>query len=110
MALGQSALLEVLEALKAAEVDDRIRQVAETICQALIEAELTAVIGAYPHQRTEARTAQRDGHRPLTVSTTAGDLVARKVRHLGRVPASFEGRPGQHGVIRAGGAGDLTEG
>ena len=48
MALGQSALLEVLEALKAAEVDDRIRQVAETICQALIEAELTAVIGAYP--------------------------------------------------------------
>ena len=34
MALGQSALLEVLKALKAAEVDDRICQVAETICQA----------------------------------------------------------------------------
>ena len=31
MALDQSALLEVLEALKAAEVDDRIRQAAETI-------------------------------------------------------------------------------
>jgi hypothetical protein len=28
MALDQSALLEVLEALKAAEVDDRIRQAA----------------------------------------------------------------------------------
>ncbi len=36
--LDQSALLEVLDALKAAEVDDRIRQAAETIYQALIEA------------------------------------------------------------------------
>ena len=38
MARDQSALLEVLEALKAAEVDDKIRQAAETIYQALIEA------------------------------------------------------------------------
>ena len=30
MVLAQSALLEVLDALKAAEVDDRIRQAAET--------------------------------------------------------------------------------
>jgi hypothetical protein len=52
IALDQSALLEVLEVLKTAEVDDRIRQAAETICQAPIEAELTAVIGAHPHQRT----------------------------------------------------------
>jgi hypothetical protein len=37
MALDQSALLEVLDALKAAEVDDRIRQAAQTIYQALIE-------------------------------------------------------------------------
>ena len=74
MALDQSALLEVLEVLKAAEVDDRIRQAAETIYQALLEAELTAVIGAFPHQRTEARTGQRNGHRPRTISTTAGDL------------------------------------
>src|SRR6516164_1811499 len=74
MALDQPALLEVPGALKAAEVDDRIRQAAETIYQALIEAELTAVIGAFPHQRTEARTGQRNGHRPRTISTTAGDL------------------------------------
>jgi uncharacterized protein (DUF111 family) len=51
MALDQSALLEVLEALKAAEVDDRIRQAAETIYQALIEAELASVIGALSHER-----------------------------------------------------------
>jgi putative transposase len=53
MALDQSALLE---ALKAAEVDDRIRQAAETIYQALIEAELTAVVGAQP------ASAHRDSH------------------------------------------------
>lgn len=58
MTLDQSALLEVLDALKAADVNDRVRQAAETIYQALIEAELTAVIGAAPYQRTEQRVAQ----------------------------------------------------
>jgi putative transposase len=77
MALDQSALLEVLEALKAAEVDDRVRQAAQTIYQALIEAELSSVIGALPHQRTDTRTAQRNGHRPRTITTTAGDLELR---------------------------------
>jgi putative transposase len=52
MALDQPALLEVLEALKAAEVEERIRQAAETVYQALIEAEMSSVIGAFPHPRT----------------------------------------------------------
>jgi putative transposase len=56
MALDQSALLEVLEALRVAEVDDRVRRAAQTIYQALIEAELTAVIGAAPGERTDTRT------------------------------------------------------
>ena len=46
MALDQSALLDVLDALKAADVGDRVRAAAETIYQALIEAELTDHIGA----------------------------------------------------------------
>ena len=74
VALDQSALLEVLDALKAADVDDRIRQAAQTIYQARIEAELTAVIGAGPHQRTPDRLTQRNGHRPRLLTTTAGDL------------------------------------
>src|SRR3712207_7687765 len=77
MALDQSALLELLEALKAADVDDRIRTATEALYQALIEAELTAVIGAAPHERTESRTAQRNGSRPRTLTTTAGDLELR---------------------------------
>ena len=58
-------------------MDDRIRQAAQTIYQALIETELTHVIGAGPHQRTPDRLAQRNGHRPRLVAITAGDLELR---------------------------------
>jgi putative transposase len=94
MALDQCALLEVLEALKAADVDDRIRTATETLYQALIEAELTAVIGAAPHERTDARTAQRNGSRPRTLSTTAGDLELRipKLRAGSFFPSLLERR------------------
>src|SRR5215467_12754320 len=94
MALDQSALLEVLDALKAAEVDDRIRQAAETIYQALIEAELSAVIGAVPHERTTARTALCNGHRPRVLASTAGDLELRipKLRAGSFFPSLLERR------------------
>ena len=94
MALDQSALLEVLDALKAAEVDDRIRQAAETIYQALIEAELASVIGALPHERTSARTAHRNGHRPRVLASTAGDLELRipKLRAGSFFPSLLERR------------------
>jgi putative transposase len=94
VALDQSALLEVLDALTAAEVDDRIRQAAQTIYQALIEAELTAVIGAAPNQRTPDRSAQRNGHRPRVLATTAGDLELRipKLRAGSFFPSLLERR------------------
>ena len=94
MALDQSALLEVLDALTTAEVDDRIRQAAQTIYQALIEAELTSVIGAAPHQRTPDRSAQRNGHRARVLATTAGDLELRipKLRAGSFFPSLLERR------------------
>src|SRR5215218_482892 len=94
VALDQSALLEVLDALKVAHVDDRIRQAAQTIYQALIEAELTAVIGAGPHERTPERSAQRNGHRPRVLATTAGDLELRipKLRAGSFFPSLLERR------------------
>ncbi len=84
----------MLQALKAADVDDRIRTAATTIYPALIEAELTAVIGAAPHERTEARTAQRNGSRPRTLTTTAGDLKLRipKLRTGSFLPSLLERR------------------
>lgn len=73
MARDQSALLELLEVLNGADVEDRIRSAATTIYQALIEAELSAVIGAGPqtHQRPH-HPPQRS--RPKTITTIAGDL------------------------------------
>ena len=46
--MDNAALLEVLEAMQAGGVEDRVRTAAQTIYQALIDAELTAVIGAGP--------------------------------------------------------------
>jgi hypothetical protein len=48
MALDHSAPLEVLDALKVADVDDRIRQATQALYPALIDAECTAAIGAAP--------------------------------------------------------------
>lgn len=42
--------------------------------QALIEAEATEAIGTGRYQRSGERTVHRNGHRPKTVSTTAGDI------------------------------------
>ena len=94
MALDHAALLEVLDTLQTAGVEDRIRLAAETIYQALIDAELTAVIGAGPYERSQERTAQRNGFRPRTLSTTAGDLELRipKLRTGSFFPSLLERR------------------
>ena len=77
MALDQSALLELLEALKAADAGEVVRTALRAVLQALIEAEATAVIGAAPYQRSESRVAQRNGHRDRKLTTTAGDVELR---------------------------------
>jgi hypothetical protein len=77
MALDNAALLEVLEAMQAGGVEDRVRTAAQTIYKALIDAELTSVIGAGLWERSADRTAQRNGSRPRTLTTTAGDLELR---------------------------------
>ena len=72
IALSQSALLEILDAIKEADLADRVRESAATIYQTLIEAELTSVIGAEAYERSDARTGQRNCHRPRVLSTTRG--------------------------------------
>ena len=94
MALDQSALLELLAQLKLTDVPDRIRTATETLYQQLIDAEATAFIGAAPFERTDTRTAQRNGTRPRTLSTTAGDLSLSipKLRQGSFFPALLERR------------------
>jgi len=74
MALSQSALLEVLDALKASDSTEVIRHALQVMLQQLIDAEATALIGAEPHERSDARITQRNGTRSKTITTSAGDL------------------------------------
>lgn len=94
MALNQSALLDLLAELKLTDVSDRIRSATERLYQELIDAEAAAVIGAAPFERTGARTAQRNGTRPKTLTTTAGDLELRipKLRQGSFFPSLLERR------------------
>jgi transposase-like protein len=94
MALDHAALLEVLDALKAGDADERVRVAAETMYQALIETELSATIGAQPWERSPSRSNQRNGSRSRTVSTTAGDLRLRipKLRTGSFFPALLDRR------------------
>jgi putative transposase len=71
-------LLEVLDALKVADVGDRARQDAEMIYQALIEAELTEAIGAVPHERSAERAAQRNGHRATQSAIQRGNFTSAR--------------------------------
>jgi transposase-like protein len=94
VALSESDLSELLAALKAGEMTDTIRSSLEWILQQLIEAEVTAVIGAGPHERSETRTALRNGHRSKLVSTAAGDveLAIPKLRQGSFFPSLLERR------------------
>ena len=94
MALDQSALLELLDVLKAADADGVVRHALESVFQALIDAEATAVIGAGPHERTPARVTQRNGHRDRLLTTAAGDLELRipKLRSGSFFPSLLERR------------------
>jgi putative transposase len=94
MALDHAALLEVLDAMKSAGVDDRVKVAAQTMYQALIDAELTAVIGAGPWEHSPDRTAHRNGYRPRVFSTAAGDLelAIPKLRSGSFFPSLLERR------------------
>ncbi len=82
MALDQSALLELLDVMRSADGGDLMRRLLATILQLLVDAEGTAFIGAERHERSEARTNQRNGTRDKLVATAAGDLTIKipKVR------------------------------
>lgn len=72
-----SALNALAESLAAADspLAANLAEILTDAIQELIEAELTARIGAGPGERTLARTNKRNGHRDKLVSTPAGDIT-----------------------------------
>jgi putative transposase len=73
---------------------DLFRRLLREGMQQLIEAELTATIGAAPHERTDSRTNWRNGGRDRLLSTPAGDLELRipKLREGSFFPSLLEPR------------------
>ena len=56
--------------------DDVFRRLLQAGLQDLVDAEAAAVIGAGRYERTPERTNRRNGTRPKTVATTAGEVEA----------------------------------
>jgi putative transposase len=87
-------LSDVLEQLRSDESGDLVRQMVTFLYQALIDAEATQVIQAERHERTLARTTQRNGTRPRLVSTKGGDVELKipKLRKGSFFPSVLERR------------------
>lgn len=94
MALDQSALTELLDALRSGGDLDFLREAMQFVLQALIELEATEVIGAGRYERSAERSTHRNGSRQRLLSTKAGDveLAIPKLRHGSFFPALLEPR------------------
>jgi transposase-like protein len=94
MALSQSVLSEMLDAFRAGEGVDLIRDAVQLVLQELIDTEATEVIGAARYERSEHRVTERNGTRPRLVATQAGDIELRipKLRKGSFFPSILEPR------------------
>jgi putative transposase len=80
---GKGLLAVWQEALE--DGQDPLRGLLQHILQGLLEEEMTAFLGAQPHQRTDERRGYRNGYQPRALSTRVGRLELQ-------VPRDREGR------------------
>jgi putative transposase len=94
MALSQSALCELLDAMRAGGSLDVMREAMTLVLQELIEAEAAQAIGAARYERTDERTTHRNGSRSRLLSTKAGDVELHipKFREGSFLPVLLEPR------------------
>jgi putative transposase len=94
MALSQSALSELLDAMRSGGSVDVMREAMTLVLQELIEAEATAAIGAGRYERTDERVTHRNGSRTRMLSTKAGDVELHipKFREGSFLPVLLEPR------------------
>jgi putative transposase len=94
MALSQSVLSELLDAFRAGEGVDLVRDAVRLVMQELIETEATEQIGAARYERVDSRVTERNGSRPRLVATQAGDIRLRipKLRKGSFFPSILEPR------------------
>jgi Transposase, Mutator family len=94
MALDESAMTDLLAALRAGGGLDVVREALALVLQALIDAEATEVIGAGRYERSAARTTYRNGTRARLLST-------RPVMSSSRSPSCGTGRSSRRCWSRA---------
>jgi transposase-like protein len=94
MALSQSVLSELLDAFRAGEGVDLVRDAVRLVMQELIEVEATEQIGAARYERSDSRVTDRNGNRPRLVATQAGDIELKipKLRKGSFFPSILEPR------------------
>ena len=94
MALSQSALSELLDAIRAGGSIDVLREAMALVLQELIELEAAQAIGAARYERSADRTTHRNGVRGRLLSTKAGDVELRipKLRAGSFFPSLLEPR------------------
>lgn len=94
MALDQSALSDLLDALRSGGDMDFMREAMQLVLQELIELEASQVIGAARYERTDGRSTHRNGTRSRLLSTKAGDveLAIPKLREGSFYPSLLEPR------------------
>src|SRR4029453_1786461 len=97
---------ELLEAFRAGEGVDLVRESVRLVLQELIETEAAERIGAARYERTDTRVTDRKGARPRLSSTQAGDVQLRipKLRKGSFFPVILEPRrridTALYGVVR----------
>src|SRR6476660_7635195 len=77
MALSEFAVSDLLDAFRAGDGVDLIRDAVTMVLQEMIEVEATEQIGAGRYERTDSRTTERNGSRPRLLTTQAGDIELR---------------------------------
>ena len=94
MTLPQSAVSDLLDAFRAGDGVDLVRESVRIVLQELIEAEAAEVIGAGRYERTPERVTERNGSRPKLVTTKGGDvrLAIPKLRKGSFFPSILEPR------------------
>lgn len=94
MALSQSVLSDLLDAFRAGEGVDLIRDAVQLVLQELIEVEAAEQIGADRYERSDTRVTERNGSRPRLLTTQAGDIGLRipKLRKGSFFPSILEPR------------------
>jgi transposase-like protein len=94
MALSQSVLSELLDAFRAGEGVDLVRDAVRLVMQELIEVEASERIGADRYERSDTRTTERNGSRSRLLATQAGDVELKipKLRKGSFFPSILEPR------------------